>query len=45
MLPVVGAEIDGKSVVELADDAGPVLAYFQGTGPAPTTTTSTTVPD
>ena len=45
MLPVVGVEIDDKSVVELADDAGPVLDYFRGTGPAPTTTTSTTVPD
>ncbi len=45
MLPVVGVEIDDKSVVELADDADPVLDYFRGTGPAPTTTTSTTVPD
>jgi LCP family protein required for cell wall assembly len=44
-LPVVGAEIDGKSVVELADDAQPILDYFRGTGPAPASSTTPTVPD
>ncbi len=44
-LPVVGAEIDGKSVVELADDAQPVLDFFRGVGPSPTATTATTLAD
>ncbi len=34
-LPVVGATIDGKSVLELDEGALRVLAYFAGTGPAP----------
>lgn len=45
-LPVVGREIDGKSVVELGDGAEPILDYFRGIGTAPaTTTTSAVVPD
>ncbi|MGI9029715.1 MAG: LCP family protein [Ilumatobacteraceae bacterium] len=39
VLPVVGAEVDGKSVVELTADAEPILDYFRGTGSAPPTTT------
>jgi LCP family protein required for cell wall assembly len=35
-LPVVGAEIDGKAVLQLDSGAERVLAYFAGTGPAPT---------
>jgi LCP family protein required for cell wall assembly len=39
-LPVEATEIDGNSVLVPAADAGTVLAYFQGTGPAPPTTTT-----
>ena len=37
-LPVKGAEIDGKAVLQLADGAGEVLAYFRGEGPPPAET-------
>jgi anionic cell wall polymer biosynthesis LytR-Cps2A-Psr (LCP) family protein len=39
-LPVEATEIDGNAVLVPAADAGGVLAYFQGTGPAPPTTTT-----
>jgi len=35
-LPVVGTTIDGNAVLLLGDGAETVLAYFRGTGPAPT---------
>jgi len=45
-LPVVGLEIDDKSVLELADGAEPILDYFRGVGEAPATTTpAASVPD
>lgn len=34
-LPVEGANVNGNSVLLLADGAGEVLAYFAGDGPAP----------
>ena len=42
-LPVVGVEIDDKSVLELGEGAQPILDYFRGVGPPPTTV-ATTVP-
>ena len=34
-LPVNAVTIDGNAVLQLADGADPVLAYFRGDGPAP----------
>ena len=42
-LPVVGVEIDDKSVLELGEGAQPILDYFRGVG-LPPTTAATTVP-
>lgn len=36
-LPVVPTTVDGNAVLLLGDGAETVLAYFRGTGPAPTT--------
>jgi len=41
-LPVVGAEIDGKSVVTLGDGSARILDYFRGLKPAPPPPTTTT---
>jgi LCP family protein required for cell wall assembly len=34
-LPVVGAEHDGQSALDLAEGSDAILNYFRGTGPAP----------
>ena len=44
VLPVVGVEIDDKSVVELGDGAEAVLDIFRGVAPSPAAGPSTTAP-